>query len=280
MIDIQLLDAGYCLHPQHVVLRNRSFRPMRFNSMFAVMIHPKEGVILFDTGYSIKFLEVTRRFPAKIYALTTPVRLKEADCAVFKLRKMGIEPKDVRHILISHFHADHFGAISDFPKATYWFDAHAWESIRNMSRWRSVFSGFLPELIPDDFLQRSKPLYAAQRITLPSHYHPFTSGMDIFGDQSILLVDLPGHAQGQLGCIVQSTGGKSLFLVADACWTSKSFEEQIVPHPITRILFSDYEQYQRTLRDIQTFAQSKPNFLIIPSHCPKIHKHHCNRGSL
>ena len=279
-MKIHLLDAGSCIHPQHVVLRNFSIRPMRFHSMFTVMIHPKEGVILFDTGYSMKFLDTTRRFPGKIYSLTTPVFLEEKDTAVHKLKAMGIHPHDVRHIIISHFHADHYGAISDFPKATYWFDDESWKSIANKNRWRAVFSGFIPELIPSDFSQRSRPLTSKERVSLPHEYAPFRSGIDVFGDEELILVDLPGHALGQLGCFVRNQQGNPIFLIADACWTSQSYKRHIVPHPITKILFSDYQAYQSTLRDIRDFAQCRPEYLIIPSHCPNIHKQYCNQGVL
>ena len=193
-MKIELLDAGSCVHPQHVVLRNRSLRPMRFHSMFSLMIHPKEGVILFDTGYSEQFLDVTRKFPGRIYTLTTPVRFSREESAVQKLQQMGINRNDVRHIIISHFHADHYGAIADFPKAKYWFHHSAWESIRHKSRWRAVFSGFLPELIPQDFIERSIPLHAKDQSPLPPEFAPFRRGVDMFGDETITLVDLDGHA--------------------------------------------------------------------------------------
>ena len=43
MIHLQFFDAGHCHHPEHVVLRNRVLRPMRFDSMFALMVHPTQG---------------------------------------------------------------------------------------------------------------------------------------------------------------------------------------------------------------------------------------------
>lgn len=279
-MKIQLLDAGSCVHPQHVVLRNLSLRPMRFHSMFSLIIHPKEGVILFDTGYSEKFLDITKKFPGKIYTLTTPVRFSREESAVEKLKRLGIHRNDVRHIIISHFHADHYGAIGDFPKSKYWYHHSAWDSIRHKSRWRAIFSGFLPELIPQDFIDRSVPLHAKDKAPLPREFAPFQTGIDMFGDESIILVELPGHARGQVGCFVQSELGTPIFLIADAAWTTESYINHVVPHPITKILFSDYARYQRTLHELCTFATNRPEYLIIPSHCPSIHHSHCNKGAL
>ena len=167
-LPIQFLDAGYCTHPELVPMRNGRWNNMIFPSMFAVIEHPTEGIILFDTGYSMKFLEITRRFPERIYSLTTPVYLKPEDCADHKLSKLGINVTDVKHIVISHFHADHIGALGDFPKATYWFHEKAWRSVSKLGRWKGVFKGFLPDLIPSDFLQRTRPILSLIHISEPT----------------------------------------------------------------------------------------------------------------
>jgi glyoxylase-like metal-dependent hydrolase (beta-lactamase superfamily II) len=210
-VDLQLFDAGYCRHPQLVVLRNGSLKPMVFPSMFALIVHPTEGVILFDTGYSLKFFELTQRFPERLYALVTPVTLASKDCATEKLNTVGIAASDVRHVIISHFHADHIGALADFPQATYWFHQQAWDAVRSLGRWRSVLKGFLSELVPPDFLQRSRPIQAADAIALPDRYAPFRQGYDLFKDGSLLAVELPGHACGQLGVFLQTHRGQPHF---------------------------------------------------------------------
>jgi glyoxylase-like metal-dependent hydrolase (beta-lactamase superfamily II) len=210
-VDLQLFDAGYCRHPQLVVLRNGSLKPMVFPSMFALIVHPTAGVILFDTGYSLKFFELTQRFPERLYALVTPVTLASEDCATEKLDTVGIAASDVRHVIISHFHADHIGALGDFPRATYWFHQQAWDAVRSLGRWRSVLKGFLSELVPPDFLQRSRPIQAAEAIALPDRYAPFRQGYDLFKDGSLQAVELPGHACGQLGVFLQTHRGQPHF---------------------------------------------------------------------
>lgn len=278
-LETYIFDTGYCTHPQHIPLRNHSWRSMKFYSMFAAIIHPKEGVILFDTGYSADFKALTRGFPEYIYQLTTPVYLRKEDAAVEKLRPMGIDPADVRHIIISHFHADHVGALRDFPRAKFWFHTSAWRYVRSLGRWSGVFKGFLRSVLPDDFTDRMVPISAVHAKKLPPECVPFLQGYDLFGDESILAVPLPGHAVGQLGAIIHTQGGRRIFFVADACWTSLSYRQQRMPHPITKILFSDTRVYQRTLEELHQYWILHPDQLLAPSHCPEIHALLANRGS-
>ena len=162
-LDTYVFDTGFCTHPQHIPLRNRKLRPMKFYSMFAVLVHPKEGVILFDTGYGTDFKEHTRKFPEYIYQLTTPVHLCKEDAAVARLRTLSIEPKDVRHIVISHFHADHIGALRDFPKAQFWFHSCILCDRRYPKTNPKQFPVFVHQRFFSPLLPASPPLHAAVR---------------------------------------------------------------------------------------------------------------------
>ena len=54
-VSLRLLEAGYCRVPEFLSIRGGSLRPVRFPASVAVIEHPREGVILFDTGYSPRF---------------------------------------------------------------------------------------------------------------------------------------------------------------------------------------------------------------------------------
>ncbi|MGM0575832.1 MAG: MBL fold metallo-hydrolase [Myxococcota bacterium] len=267
---LTLLEAGHCVHPEHVVLRSRSLRPMRFPALFAVIEHPTEGVILYDTGYSQRFLDETRALPGSIYGRVTPVTLPPGASAPEQLQARGISPDDVRTIVISHFHADHVAALRDFPRARYVYFDRAWRRLRGRGRWRSLLKGVLPALVPPDFEERSRPVEAGRLAPLPPECAPFERGVDLLGDRSLLAVELPGHARGQLGLFVADEDGRRWFLVADACWTSRSWCEQRMPHPVARLLFDDWGAYRGTLHRIADFAVRHPDVRVVPSHCEEV----------
>ena len=105
-VKVSIFAAGFCACPEHIAIQGGRWRNIRFPAMFALLEHPRFGAILFDTGYSYRFFDVTRRFPERLYALMTPVTLHEQQLAVNQLAACGLKPADISHVIISHFHAE------------------------------------------------------------------------------------------------------------------------------------------------------------------------------
>jgi glyoxylase-like metal-dependent hydrolase (beta-lactamase superfamily II) len=265
-VKLSFLEAGYTKHPEATVLSGGSRRSIKFGSSVAVIEHPSAGVILFDTGYSERFYAETRRFPNKIYALITPVTVAPEASAAAQLRARGIAAGDVRSVVLSHFHADHVAGAADFPRARYVFQHEAYLNVRDRGTVARIAAGFLPGLLPADFDDRSRPLFGAEaRAGLG--IGAYDVGWDLCGDGSVVLVDLPGHARGHSGLIVRAGDGQSWFLVADACWTSRSYRERRMPHRVAGLIMDDWGTYRRTLDGLHDFAAAHPDVHIVPCHC-------------
>jgi glyoxylase-like metal-dependent hydrolase (beta-lactamase superfamily II) len=272
-VRIELLEVGHCMHPEHVVLQNKRFAPLRFPALVALIHHPVHGPILYDTGYSPRFIEATRPFPERLYAWVTPITIDPERTAVAQLAKRGIRPSDVRFVIVSHFHADHVAGLMDFPSARFIYFQSALSSFASLGRVRGTAAGFLRALLPHDLEARAEALAPFERsVALPPECAPFTRGCDLFGDGSLVAVELPGHVDGQLGLFSRSEDGSFDFLVADACWTSASLRKKQLPHPITRALFSDYGIYEATLGRIAELSMRAPEVRIIPSHCDEVRR--------
>lgn len=265
----EMLDAGYCRHPQHIVLRNRSLKLMDFPAMFGLIEHPQHGVILYDTGYAEHFFAATRPFPERLYAWVTPTTLPPGCSARERLAARGIAAEDVGVVIIGHFHGDHAAGLLDFPRARFVFRPEAWRHLQALGRVRAIAQGYLKALIPPDLEARAWALEDRDSRPLPPECAPFTRGWDLFGDASVVLTDLAGHAVGHLGLFV--AGDPPAFLVGDAAWHSRSYREHILPHPMAQGIFADTAAYAETLRNIAAFARARPDALIIPSHCEEMH---------
>lgn len=274
-VEITFLDGGYCTHPERMTIRGGRLKAVKFPSMFQLIRHPTRGNILFDTGYSRRFYEETRRYPERLYAKLTPAFIEESDVAVAKLARLGIRPEEVDYVILSHFHADHVGAVKDFPRARYIYLRSAYEYVRKLGRLRAVSKGVLAGLLPDDFARRSEAIDdAALRVEndIPLN-DAFSRVLDIFGDKSLYAIDLPGHMRGQMGLFLRDAT-REIFLIADACWLSRSFRELVFPSRLAMGIVDSQHALKDTLRKIHQVYRAHPAMLIAPSHCGEIYRDH------
>jgi nucleoside-diphosphate-sugar epimerase/glyoxylase-like metal-dependent hydrolase (beta-lactamase superfamily II) len=199
-VTLRMFSTGFTSHPAHLAEYGASKnRLIRFHAMVGVIDHPTEGLTLFDTGYSPAFFSSTERLPYKLYRWTTPVETCDALSIGSVLRRNGIEPESIRRIILSHFHADHVCGLKDFPDVEILASARAWHAINGKQGFAAVKLAILPGLFPADI---------ERRLRLIDHFHgpgfgPFESTHDIFGDGSVRMVDLTGHAIGQIGLLLQ-----------------------------------------------------------------------------
>lgn len=266
-MQVQLIEAGFCKHPGYFAGTDHSLAVEDFAATVAVMDHPQKGIILFDTGYSMAFHQATRYFPEKLYALTTPVTISPERTAVAQLGAMGIRPQDVRHVILSHFHADHVSGLSDFPKARYICVGQAYEALKSLSRIKRLKAAFLQALFPADFSQRLWSLDLGQFQLQTGGPLAGFRAFDLFTDQRIQLVDLPGHALGHIGLFCQSDRGP-FFFVGDAAWRLSSLEKNILPSQIAKLVTADWSTYRRTYQQLHD-CHHRMDIHIVPCHCER-----------
>jgi glyoxylase-like metal-dependent hydrolase (beta-lactamase superfamily II) len=268
-LKITVLQAGFCTCPEHLAIRGGAWHGIPFPAMFVLFEHPRLGPMLFDTGYSYRFFEETRLFPNSLYRRLTPVTLREDQLAVNQLATFNLKPSDVTHVFISHFHADHVAALADFDRARYVYLPQAYTALRRMHGSGAVARGFLSGLLPGDFELRSAPVDVSRPRPLPLEYAPFVTGYDLLGDGSLLGVELPGHAAGQMGILARGDDDQTWFFVADAAWLARAVDEDRPPHALANFLFADPKAYRATLSGLHTLHLKHPEVRVIPSHCAR-----------
>jgi len=266
-LKIDILHAGYCTAPEHIAIHGGRWRTIHFPAMFALFRHPKFGAMIFDTGYSYRFFDETKKFPKRLYRWMTPVHLHEEDLLVNQLSAFNLRPQDISHVVISHFHADHIAALPDLAWSRYVYLPHAFSRLRHLPPEEDMKFAYLRGLIPSDFDSRSQEVDVTKPVLLSEEYAPFTSGYDLLGEGSLIGVELPGHAYGQMGLFARDEKDKLFFFVADAAWLKRSILENRPPHKIANFLFPDPEAYRETLGRLQTYTLTHPETVVIPSHC-------------
>jgi glyoxylase-like metal-dependent hydrolase (beta-lactamase superfamily II) len=244
-------------------------------AMFAVIEHPEQGLILWDTGYAPRFREATRRLPWRVMRWITPMSIEQREAAVEQVKALGYGRNDVRMIILSHFDPDHFGGLKDFPDARIVCSWRAWEAVRSLGTWGKLKARLLPGHLPEDM--------AGRLWLLPDFNGPpisvFESSMDLFGDGSLRLVDLPGHAPGQMGAFVRrKSDGADLFLAADACWNLASLEAAGYRGGAHRLIAVDKKAQDETYKRLRKLHEDWPSLRIVPAHCPRAWRETADAG--
>lgn len=234
---------------------------IRFYALWALVQHPVLGNILFDTGYSARFFSATRYLPNRIYRWITPVSYKVGEDCLSQVNKAGIKAEHIRHVVISHFHADHIAGLKDFPESTLWCLRSGLEFALGRNRFNAVFKGILKSLIPKDISERA--CFPEEQFE-ESNF----SGLKAWKwSNDLYFINLPGHSRGQIGLLVRNSDRGDLLFCADAAWSLKTIRRKIVPRGIVSLVIDNYAQLSQTIHDLNAFQQTEKQVTIIPSHC-------------
>jgi glyoxylase-like metal-dependent hydrolase (beta-lactamase superfamily II) len=263
-LQCSILDTGYCLAWESHVMQGGQHRRIACHSLVALLRHPEQGWLLWDTGYAPRMLEVTCGLPFRLYRYATPLRLNPQLAVSAQLIQRGLELRDIRRVLISHFHADHIAGLRDFPAAELIATQSAYDDIEHRQGFSALSRAYIPALLPDDFRARATllPAFSDSALPAPGPTH------DLFGDGSALLVSLPGHARGQMGLLAQTERGRILF-AADGCWLRRSVYERRPPSRLTNLIVDNPRAVRTTIDKLHAFVQSCPDVILVPSHCPE-----------
>lgn len=259
--SVQLFAAGSCWQKEAFSIRGGEWKDVEFPAMCAVFRHPEIGWILYDTGYDPDIYSSGRGVATRLYARVMKVNVSPATSVASRLRELGIEPEEIKWVVLSHFHPDHIGGARLFPNARFLCSRNGYEEACARSR----RLGFHRKLLPVDFESRCEFVEDRTVASYPQ-LEAFGPVYDVIGDGSVLSVLIDGHAPRQLACLV---GGEeqSCFLLADSAWSRRAIDEDLPPHGLTRLIQDDWRSLRRNLSLLSKLSKENPSWKMVPSHC-------------
>ena len=185
--------------------------------------HPA-GLFLVDTGWSRDISPqgvydpkaVRSVLPAHLAALYHPY-VPEGMAINEQLRAMDIRQEDIAAVLITHLDPDHVSGLRSVNRAKRIVipEDEAYWSVRTKYRIRQ------PEQLWD--------IDGAERVFFRGHLlGPMHKAIDVTGDGSIMMVNLPGHTDGLCGVILRG-GEEYVLLASDAAVSPRSWEKMEPP---------------------------------------------------
>jgi glyoxylase-like metal-dependent hydrolase (beta-lactamase superfamily II) len=82
-----------------------------------LLVEAGSELVLVDTGYGLRDVHDPRGRLSKFFLAMNKPAFREEMTAVRQVRRLGFDPADVRHVVLTHLDFDHAGGLDDFPHA-------------------------------------------------------------------------------------------------------------------------------------------------------------------
>jgi glyoxylase-like metal-dependent hydrolase (beta-lactamase superfamily II) len=221
--------------------------------ILAWAIEHEEGVIVVDTGETARVAEpgyLPRWHP--YYRFGVKFSVEPVDEIGPQLQTIGIDPGEVRWLVMTHLHSDHAGGLRHFPTSDVLLTRTEGDLA---SGWRGRLRGYLNQHYPDWF---SPHLVDFEDGPLG----PFEVSKKLTAAGDVHLVPVPGHTPGQMAVIVEGSE-MLIFIAGDTSYT----EELMLEDVIDGVSPSD-EIARRTLARVRALVAERET-LYLPSHDPE-----------
>lgn len=131
---------------------------------------------------------------------------------VEQLATLGLKPEQVRYLGVSHYHFDHIGQAASFPKATL---------LIGEEDWKVLSGGGVPGL--------ADPSMVAPWLKDGSTVDVVRGDKDVFGDGSVVLLDMKGHTPGHLALLVRLKETGPVLLTGDLTHFAENYATNGIP---------------------------------------------------
>ena len=244
-----IVDSNFIINFNTVMTwENPDVKPKWFRSPHSMVIihHPDEGWILWDLGSRPDSAET---WPGHITKYDRYEGADELDLEA-QMALLGLEPGDIRYVILSHMHMDHTGYMDLFKDSAEFFVGrsemmHACAAVMNSTD-ESTYGWYI----------RNEILCPVKK------YHYIDRDTEIF--PGITLITLPGHTQGSLGCILELESGTRI-LTGDAVTCREIYDGALPGFMHDSAAFLDsvrkVREYQKKY-DAEIWFSHDPNALL------------------
>ncbi|WP_242514602.1 MBL fold metallo-hydrolase [Streptomyces albidoflavus] len=172
-----------------------------------------DGLVLVDSGLGTADRhDPEGRLGAEWVAYAQPARDPE-ESALRQIVRLGLDPRDVRHLVLTHLHRDHTGGLPDFPGARVHVHPAEYRAVTDPAdpHHRHSLDRFLPAH------RAHGPLLTPAVVDGSAEWFGFPGVARVAGlAGEVLLVPLPGHSAGHAGVAVRDGAGRWLLHAGDA----------------------------------------------------------------
>ena len=255
-IESRHVEARFGPRPLRVadILADRTWSPRLPIRCFAIE-HP-DGVIVVDTGESSHANDPGYQPRWHPFVQTSERRWVERhEEAGPRLRALGIEPADIRCLVMTHMHGDHAGGLSHFEGVDILMSEI--EAAMAMAR-AGPLNGYLNSHYPDWLEPRTIAFEG-------DPWECFEASHVLTADETVRLVPTPGHTKGHLSVVVEQPDHLVL-LAGDATYSEAALEAGVVDG-----VAQDERAHRRSTARLRELCGNHPT-VVAPTHDPMTDK--------
>jgi N-acyl homoserine lactone hydrolase len=131
---------------------------------------------------------------------------------VEQLAKLNLKPEQIKYVGVSHYHGDHIGQTGSFPSSTLLIGKGDWDALTAAQPAGGVNPAPVKHWISGGGKVESVP-----------------KDKDIFGDGSVVMLDMPGHTPGHHSLLVKLKEKGNVLLTGDLAHFHENYDSNGVP---------------------------------------------------
>jgi len=177
--------------------------------------HP-DGLILVDTGETAKIYEKGYLPDGGLYHKAVETRIQPEEEITHQLAKVGVQPKDIKTIILTHLHGDHIGGLAHFEHCKIYVSKTEYDFATSK---KGPGNGYFPKNWPTWF----KPELITYDAIAEGN---FKQSKKITEDSKIVVVPTPGHSIGHQSILVKNDGHTTI-LAGDLTYNESTLQQEI-----------------------------------------------------
>lgn len=242
-----------------MVVEDGSWFTRRHLSHGAILVEHPEGTLLYDTGLGT---QVDEQFAVNSWLARQLFAYTEPSPVLTQMQQHEYPVEQLDAIIPSHLHWDHASGLVDFPGTPVLVQKEELEAARAGEK-----PGFLQSQISSDTLDW-------QYIELRDEpFLNFDRSLDLYGDGTVVLVDLSGHTSGQVGLYLKISDTEQYLFIGDTTWVLEGvMNNQPRPGLIKLVANVDgnEEQARRRVSQVYRLRENHPELTIVPAHDERV----------